>query len=167
MASVIRSTALRRVVAGGVRRWFAESTTAAPATALTLNLCTPHTALIKGKVVDKVLLPGETGEYGVTVGHSPIISQLKPGVVTVIHTGGETEKFFVAGGFALTHANSVTDVSVTEAFPLADLDEAAIRAGYAEASKGLSATDGSAEKATAQIEVSVFSSMARALGVAL
>jgi ATP synthase F1 epsilon subunit len=155
------------MVAATGRRWFAESSTAAPATALTLNLCTPHQALIKGKVVDKVLLPGETGEYGVTVGHSPLISQLKPGLVTVIHTGGEAEKFFVAGGFALTHANSVTDVSVTEAYPLADLDEAAIRAGYAEATKGLSAADGSAAKATAQVEVTVFTSLARALGFAL
>lgn len=155
------------MVAATGRRWFAESSTAAPATALTLNLCTPHQALIKGKVVDKVLLPGETGEYGVTVGHSPLISQLKPGLVTVIHTGGETEKFFVAGGFALTHANSVTDVSVTEAYPLADLDEAAIRAGYAEATKGLSAADGSVAKATAQVEVTVFTSLARSLGFAL
>ena len=155
------------MVAATGRRWFAESSTAAPATALTLNLCTPHQALIKGKVVDKVLLPGETGEYGVTVGHSPLISQLKPGLVTVIHTGGEAEKFFVAGGFALTHANSVTDVSVTEAYPLADLDEAAIRAGYAEATKGLSAADGSVAKATAQVEVTVFTSLARSLGFAL
>ena len=134
---------------------------------MTLNLVTPHATLYKGKVVDKVLLPGESGEYGVTVGHSPIISQLKPGVVTVIHTAGEIEKFFVAGGFALTHANSVTDVSVTEAFPLAELDESAIRTGYAEATKGLSAADGSIAKATAQIEVAAFTSMARAIGVAL
>jgi F0F1-type ATP synthase epsilon subunit len=34
-----------------------------------------------------IILPGEGGEYGVTAGHSPIISQLKPGVVSVIHTG--------------------------------------------------------------------------------
>lgn len=166
MAGVVRS--LRRVVGPALqRRGFAESTTAAPATAMTLNLCTPHQTLYKSKVVDKVLLPGETGEYGVTMGHSPIISQLKPGVVTVIHTGGESEKFFVSGGFALTHANSVTDVSVTEAVPIAELDESAIRAGYAEATKGLSAADGSVAKATAQVEVSVFTSMARALGVAL
>ena len=167
MSAILARTGARRMVAATGRRWFAESSTAAPATALTLNLCTPHQALIKGKVVDKVLLPGETGEYGVTVGHSPLISQLKPGLVTVIHTGGEAEKFFVAGGFALTHANSVTDVSVTEAYPLADLDEAAIRAGYAEATKGLSAADGSVAKATAQVEISVYTSLARSLGFAL
>lgn len=58
----------------------------AAATSMTLNLSTPHENIYAAKVVDKVLIPGETGEYGVTVGHSPIISQLKPGVVSVIHS---------------------------------------------------------------------------------
>ena len=167
MLSGSRSLARGAGVVRALQRRFAESATGAPATALTLNFSTPHQSVYKGKVVDKVLLPGETGEYGVTVGHSPIISQLKPGVVTVIHTGGETEKFFLAGGFSLTHANSVTDVSVTEAVPLGELDEAAIRTGYAEASKGLSAADGSVAKASAQIETTVYTALARAVGITL
>ena len=115
-----------------------------------------------------MVLPGESGEYAVTAGHSPVISQLKPGVVTVIHTGGESEKYFVPGGFALSHGNSVTDVSVSEAVPLADLDEAAIKSGHAEAGKVFnSAAEGSVAKATAQIELGVFAAMARALGVQL
>ena len=73
----------------------------------------------------------------------------------------------MAGGFALTHANSVTDVSVTEAVPIAELDESAIRTGYAEAQKGLSAADGSVAKATAQIEINVLTAMGRAVGIAL
>ena len=47
-----------------------------------------------------------------------------------MHKGGDVEKFFVAGGFAVTHANSVTDLSVTEAFPLGDLDESAVKVTY-------------------------------------
>lgn len=57
------------------------------ASAMKLSLCTPHETIYHDKVIDKVILPGEQGEYGVTVGHSPIISQLKPGVVSVIHEG--------------------------------------------------------------------------------
>ena len=30
-------------------------------------------------------IPGVEGEYGVTAGHTPIISQLKPGVVSIVH----------------------------------------------------------------------------------
>ena len=47
------------------------------ASAMKLSLCTPHETIYHDKVIDKVILPGEQGEYGVTVGHSPIISQLK------------------------------------------------------------------------------------------
>jgi hypothetical protein len=52
---------------------------------MVLNFCTPHQPIFKAKVVDKVMLPGAGGEYGVTAKHIPIISQLQPGVVTVVH----------------------------------------------------------------------------------
>lgn len=100
--------------------------------------------------------------------HSPLISQLKPGVVTIIHTTGTEEKFFVPGGFALTNADSVTDVSVTEAVPLAELDPSAIKSGYSAAvSAAGSATEGSVAKAAALVEVGVYSALARAAGVAV
>ena len=62
----------------------------ASSTNLVLNFCTPHMAVMNNKVVNMVILPGESGEYGVTAGHSPLISQLKPGVVSVIHSGVST-----------------------------------------------------------------------------
>lgn len=62
----------------------------------------------------------------------------------------------------------VQDVSVTEAIPIGELDEAAIRAGHSEAVKALGAAkDGSADKAIAQIEVDTFVSMARAINATL
>ena len=66
------------------RRAFSDAV--AP-TSMKLNFCTPHSAIYSGKEVAKVTLPGELGEFGVTVGHSPIISQLRPGVVSIEHTG--------------------------------------------------------------------------------
>lgn len=33
----------------------------------------------------KVIIPGSAGEYGVTAGHSPVVAELKPGVMQVIH----------------------------------------------------------------------------------
>lgn len=53
---------------------------------LVLNFTTPHAPVYFKKAVGMVILPGEAGEYGVTAGHSPIISELKPGVVSVIHS---------------------------------------------------------------------------------
>ena len=92
MNSVVRSS-FRGLNRFHFVRNFSEN--AANAAVMTLNLSTPHENIYSEKTVDKVLLPGENGEYGVTVGHSPIISQLKPGVVSVIHT--EVRFSFVLG----------------------------------------------------------------------
>lgn len=84
---------------------------------MTLNFSLPHETLYNGASVASVIIPGVEGEYGVTINHVPIVSQLKPGVLQILHEDGETEKYFVSGGFALTHANSVT-VRVIQQFYL-------------------------------------------------
>jgi len=55
------------------------------------------------------------GEYGVGAGHVPYVAQLKPGVLQILHEEGTTdpEKYFVAGGYALTHPDSTTVCSFT------------------------------------------------------
>jgi F-type H+-transporting ATPase subunit delta len=75
---------------------------------MVLNFCLPHETIYRDAEVSQVILPGVDGEYGVTVNHVPTVSQLKPGVVQVLFKTGEPEKYFIAGGFALTHPNSVT-----------------------------------------------------------
>ena len=42
--------------------------------------------------VDRVVIPGMEGVYGVTAGHTPIVAEMKPGVVNIVHTavGGRT-----------------------------------------------------------------------------
>ena len=83
------SFALRRAYTTSPRAMQAAAAAAAEAntnaTQMVLNFCTPHQPIFKAKVVDKVMLPGAGGEYGVTAKHIPIISQLQPGVVTVVH----------------------------------------------------------------------------------
>ncbi len=62
----------------------------------------------------------------------------------------------------------MTDVSVAEAFPVADLDESAIKSGLNEATRALaSAEAGSRAHATAQTEINVYQAMGRALGLSM
>lgn len=63
----------------------AEGTSAVGA--FIVNFCTPHQSILVKKTIDKIVVPGEAGEFGITFGHTPIISQLKPGVVTIMHIG--------------------------------------------------------------------------------
>ena len=99
------------------------STPAAEATSsVKLNFSLPYETIYDGVSVHSVILPGSAGEYGITANHVPYISQLKPGVVQILHeeNAAEPEKYFVAGGYALTHEDSST-VSCT--FPAAKRNE--------------------------------------------
>jgi len=82
----------------------------AAATKVKLNLCLPHEKLYEGAEVYSVILPGAAGEYGITANHVPYVAQLKPGVVQILHEEmtPEPEKYFVPGGYALTHEDSTT-----------------------------------------------------------
>merc|ERR1719384_1935891 len=162
---------LRRVAANTtplLRRSFSTAPEAT-ATGMTLNFNLPTETIYAGAKVDQVIVPGAAGEYGVTADHVPVVSQLKPGVLQILHEGaGDPEKYFVAGGFSVTHDNSVTDISCPEAVKIEDIDSAAVTSGYEAAkSKFSSAETGSAEQAEAQIEMEVNKAMGAAVGVAL
>ena len=55
--------------------------------------------LIKSQPVEMVVIPGAEGDLGILPGHSPLIAELRPGVIDI--RDGETviEKIFVSGGF--------------------------------------------------------------------
>jgi len=146
---------------------------AAPSTNLILNFNLPTEELYSAKEVASVIVPGLAGEYGVTAGHSPIISQMKAGVIQIEHLdGGDTEKYFVPGGFAISHhdeeSGSHTDVSCPEAVRIDDIDGAAAVSAYGEAKRAFDAAEeGSEEKAVAQIDMDVSKAMAEATGASV
>ncbi len=92
--------------------------------ALHFELVSPARLLFSGAVAS-VQIPGSEGEMTILANHAPVLSTLKPGVVTVTKDGGTTEKIFVRGGFAEVNASGLTVLAET-AIPLADLDGAAI-----------------------------------------
>lgn len=104
------SRTAQQVIRRTVARSFSSEAAGAP-TSVTLNFALPHETIYNGASVYQVIVPGVEGEYGVTANHVAYVAQLKPGVLQILHeeTGGaEAEKYFVAGGYALTHDNSVT-----------------------------------------------------------
>lgn len=129
------------------------------AAGLQLSFSSPHTVFYFEQGVDSVTLPGVSGEYGVTSGHSPLAEQLKPGVVSIIHAAGdEPEKYFVSGGFAFTD-DVKTEVSALEAIKLEDLDADKIKAEYSKVA--------SAEDDESKLVAETTKAMAAAIGVTL
>ena len=104
---------LRRAIQNpSIRRSFSAAPEAA-VSGMTLNFNLPSETIYANAKVAQVIVPGAAGEYGITDGHVPVVAQLKPGILQILHEGSsEPEKYFVAGGFSITHDNSIT-VSVS------------------------------------------------------
>jgi F-type H+-transporting ATPase subunit epsilon len=66
---------------------------------LNFELVSPERALAS-EACDMVVMPGEEGDLGVLVEHSPMVVLLRPGVVAVHEGDRVAKRFFVAGGFA-------------------------------------------------------------------
>jgi len=66
--------------------------------ALHLEFVSPESVLFSGDV-DQVDLPGIEGDMGILPGHAPLVTALRPGIVTIIREG-QREPVVVIGGFA-------------------------------------------------------------------
>jgi len=91
---------------------------------LHFDLVSPERLLVAADV-DQVDVPGTEGDFGVLPGHAPVMTTLKPGVLTVLQQSKAAQKYFVRGGFAEVTLVGLT-VLAEEAMPLAELDTAAL-----------------------------------------
>ncbi len=86
---------------------------------LNVEVVTPERR-IAALTADEVVAPAADGLYGVLPGHSAFLGILAAGPLTV-RSGGQTEAWFVAGGF-FEVADDTVRVLADEAEPLASLD---------------------------------------------
>ena len=56
--------------------------------------------LLLSEIVELVVVPGAEGDFGVLPGHSPLISTLRTGVISVYEKDEIKKRLFVSGGFA-------------------------------------------------------------------
>lgn len=69
------------------------------AEAFKFELVSPERLLVSAEV-QSVVIPGAEGEMTVLAKHAPVMTTIKPGVVTVKLVSGEEERYVVFGGFA-------------------------------------------------------------------
>ncbi len=93
------------------------------------ELVSPQKLLFSGDV-EQVDVPGAEGELGVLADHAPMVTTLRPGILTV-HGSGGAQKIVVLGGFAERSAEGLTVLAdVAEA--VEDIDRATITARIGE-----------------------------------
>lgn len=56
--------------------------------------------LVLAADVQEVKVPGSEGDFCILVGHAPVMTSLRPGVVEVTTRSGNDKRFYVRGGFA-------------------------------------------------------------------
>ncbi len=96
-----------------------------------LELVSPEKLLLS-REVEMAIIPAAEGELGVLAGHAPMIVALRGGTIRVRENGAETERLFVAGGFAEITPTRVT-ILADEATPVAEVSKAVAERRVAEA----------------------------------
>jgi F-type H+-transporting ATPase subunit epsilon len=81
------------------------------------ELVSPERVLISVDA-DQVMVPGIEGDFTVFVGHAPLVSALRPGLLEVT-SGGAKNQIFVKSGLAEVEAVALTVLSET-AFVVAE-----------------------------------------------
>ena len=69
------------------------------AAAFKFELVSPERLLVSEEV-QHVVIPGAEGEMTVMANHAPVMTTIKPGVVTVKPASGTEQRYVVFGGFA-------------------------------------------------------------------
>ena len=76
-------------------------------TKVVFELVTP-TALAVSEDVDMVVVPGIEGDFGVLPGHTPVLTTIRPGVISMYIGDEITKSLFVEGGFAEANPEGCT-----------------------------------------------------------
>jgi F-type H+-transporting ATPase subunit epsilon len=122
---------------------------------LQLDIITPERNVFSD-TVDSVQVPGLGGELGILPGHTPLISQLRTGVLAYAQ-GGTTQRLLVSGGFVEVSDDRVAVLADVAERP-EEIDAARARLAREHAEKTLSAFTGSEEdfaRARAELERSM------------
>ncbi|MCM2678125.1 F0F1 ATP synthase subunit epsilon [Echinimonas agarilytica] len=73
--------------------------------------------------VESLQVAGTEGELGITPGHAPLLTQLKPGMVRIVKQHGEEEVLYLSGGVLEVQPSQVTVLADT-AIRANDIDKA-------------------------------------------
>lgn len=124
----------------------------------TVQLVTPQGVMLD-KEVEEVIAPGVMGEFGVLIGHTPMLTFIQPGVFSYLEND-KFIKFALGSGFCEVLKDSVT-VLVEEAYSADQIDASAASSEVAEFEQQLAAIDSVADPEQYQ-EISTKLKVARA-----
>ena len=127
------------------------------------ELVSPEKLLFSGDVLS-VIASGTEGEFMVLPGHAPLMSVLKPGIVTVEETDAKSLRLFVRGGFADVSSKGLT-ILAEQAVPVDELDTAKIDTEIRNAEEDLKDAEGDETRRLAQEKLDQLQEVKEALSL--
>ncbi len=125
------------------------------------ELVSPERMLFSGSV-ESVVVPASEGEMTILAGHSPVMSTLKPGVVTVAESRGQPRRLFVRGGF-LDINNAGLTILAEHAIALEDVKPEVLASDIKNASEDLADAKTPEAKSAAQAKLEALRQLQAAL----
>jgi F-type H+-transporting ATPase subunit epsilon len=119
--------------------------------------------LLLSEAVDMVVVPGAEGDFGVLAEHAPVISTVRPGVITVFQGNAVSARIFVAGGFAEVTPERCT-VLAEEAERLNEIDRAAVEGQIRVMREDLGMAQSDDERALIEGRIAVAEAKIEAIG---
>ncbi|CAF0934826.1 unnamed protein product [Adineta ricciae] len=107
----------------------------------------------QSKNVRQIDVPTLSGNIVIPAQSSPLLGVLKPGVVTISESDGNTKRFFVSSGSIAVHPDSGVQLLAEEATTIDNLDMKACEDALVDARRRLESAQDDKEKAEFQIEV--------------
>jgi F-type H+-transporting ATPase subunit epsilon len=102
--------------------------------------------------VELVVASGELGEVGITPGHAPLLTILKPGEIRITLQNGQQDIYYVSGGM-LEVQPYYTTVLADSVVRADELDEAAALAAKARAEEAIAAKHSEVDYSVAAVEL--------------
>ncbi|MBO9483487.1 MULTISPECIES: F0F1 ATP synthase subunit epsilon [Gammaproteobacteria] len=117
--------------------------------------------IFKGQV-EMLIATGSMGDLGITPGHTPLLTELRPGPIRLITQSGEEEVFYVSGGFLEVQPNQVKILADT-ALRADDMNEAAAEEAKRQAEKALEHQSGEFDYSRAATQLAEAAAQLRTL----
>ena len=115
---------------------------------LKLEIVTPERKVVD-ETVDTVTIPTLSGEAGILPQHAPLVSGLKPGIVSYTNKGN-IEKLAIGGGFAEVNSDKIS-ILTNQAESASEIDVDEARAQREDAEKALASSSNSPVEDTEEL----------------
>jgi len=113
-------------------------------------------------LVEMVVAAGSEGDVGISYGHAPLLTGLKPGPIRVIKQGGEEEVFYISSGYLEVQPSLVTVLADT-VLRGEDMDEVAALKAKEDAEKNITNHGADFDYSAAAVQLAEASAQLRTL----